>query len=52
MFMNCTWCKSPTAQDIDGTLCRTHEAEALGTTEAELDRRDAEQDAEWLDTFN
>lgn len=48
--MNCSWCVNPLAEDNDGTLCRMHEAENEGVSVASLDRRDAIQYAEWLDT--
>lgn len=49
--MRCTWCVDPNAEDNDGTLCRMHEAEAEGFTEDALERRDAIQYAEYLDTL-
>ncbi len=47
----CTWCRDPNAGEDDGTLCRMHEAEFLGTTVADLDRGETIQRAEWLDTL-
>lgn len=45
----CPWCADPNAgDDVDpGVLCRMHEAEHDGLSEAELDRRDREQGAEY-----
>lgn len=48
----CTWCTNPNAEAVDDTLCRMHEAEAEGVSVSMLDRRDAIQDAEWLDSLS
>ena len=50
--MRCSWCKNPNTEINDGTLCRSHLAEAEGITEDQADRRDAIQHAEWLDTLS
>lgn len=47
----CLWCRDDDAEHDDGTLCRMHEAEYLGTSVADLDRGEAIQRAEWLDTL-
>lgn len=39
----CNWCRNPGAEDEEATdLCRPHEAEREGLSEAELDRMDDE----------
>lgn len=49
MPKTCPWCADPNAgDDVDPVaLCRAHEAEFDGETMAGLDRRDAEQAAEY-----
>lgn len=47
----CLWCLDPNIEDWDDSLCRMHEAEYEGLSEAELDRRDAEQYAEEADAM-
>lgn len=42
----CAWCMHPNAENWDVSLCRNHEAEYEGVSEAELDRRDSEQHTE------
>ena len=46
----CPWCKNLDTDDPTD-LCRMHEAEYLGTSVADLDRGEAEQYAEWMDTL-
>lgn len=46
----CPWCKDPNSESAEN-LCRMHEAEFLGTTVDDLDRGEAIQHAEWLDTL-
>lgn len=38
----CPWCLDSTSEAEEG-LCRTHQAEYEGLSEAELDRRDREE---------
>ncbi len=46
----CDWCMDPNSEEDDSAkLCRMHEAEQQGLSVSELDRRDAEQWAEYLD---
>lgn len=47
----CTWCEDPNAEDWTENLCRTHQAEYGGVSVDWLDRRDAGQYAEYLDTL-
>jgi hypothetical protein len=43
----CQWCWHPGNEDEEATtLCRTHEAEREGVSEAELDRMDREMYAD------
>jgi hypothetical protein len=50
----CPWCKNPNTNDDSWSddFCRTHEAEYLGHSVAEMDRGEAVQHAEYLDTLN
>lgn len=49
---SCPWCLDENSgADLDETFCRMHEAEYLGTSVADLDRGEAEQHAEWVDTL-
>ena len=49
---SCNWCTHPGHEDEDAeNLCRTHLAEREGMSEAELDRMDDEQAAEYADAF-
>ena len=54
MSRKCAWCNPATANieypDTD-TLCRSHLAEYLGTSEADLDRGEREMDAEYADAM-
>lgn len=54
VMIDCLWCQEPDSEDVDDprTLCRDHEAEWEGMSVDELDRRDREQLAEWLDHIN
>lgn len=47
----CPWCQGKDTDSPEG-LCRGHLAEYEGLSVAQMDRRDAEQAAEWADTFN
>lgn len=49
----CEWCIDSNADDAmyPEYLCHMHLAEYEGLSEAEMDRRDSEQDAEWFDTI-
>lgn len=48
----CPWCRNPNSTDESGrNLCRPHLAEYEGISEAELDRSDAEQGAEYADAM-
>lgn len=49
---DCLWCHDPNAEEFSPTLCRMHEAEWLGTSVADLDRGEREQESEWLDTLS
>jgi hypothetical protein len=49
--VHCLWCDDPDAEDWDESLCRMHEAEYEGVSIEQLDRRDSEQYAEYLDTL-
>jgi len=48
----CEWCRNFDAEDAENPedLCRTHQAEWEGLSLSELERRDREQYAEWMDT--
>lgn len=48
--MKCSWCTNPNAEVVDDTLCRSHQAEAEGITEGQLDKRDSIEYAEYMDT--
>jgi len=49
---SCPWCLDDNSEaDLDETFCRMHEAEYWGTSVADLDRGEAEQYAEWVDTL-
>lgn len=42
--MKCVWCRDLEIDDpAEGTLCRSHEAEYQGLSEAELDRKESEE---------
>jgi len=47
----CPWCLNPSDDEWSEKLCRTHEAEYEGLSVSELDRRDAERDAEYSDVI-
>lgn len=51
---SCLWCADPNS-DVDSpdpySLCRSHYAEYLGTSEADLDRGERELDAEYADAM-
>jgi hypothetical protein len=49
--MQCTWCKDDNAEVNDGTLCPPHEAECLGVTVDWMERAEAGQYAEYLDSI-
>ncbi|MET0496397.1 MAG: hypothetical protein ABW000_24990 [Actinoplanes sp.] len=51
----CPWCAGDLIDDDDvdpDALCRPHEAEYEGLSEVQLDRMQAEQDAEYADVFD
>lgn len=51
----CPWCRDPRADEkasgVPESLCRGHLAEYDGLSEAELDRMEAEQAAEYRDCY-
>ena len=49
---SCEWCRNPDAEDADPfELCPIHAAEYEGATLDYVERRDAGQYAEYLDTL-
>jgi hypothetical protein len=53
MPTQCEWCKGVDIDEPDyHRLCRSHQAEYEGLSENELDRADAIELSEWLDTQN
>lgn len=49
--MDCAWCANPNAEGWDESLCLDHQAEYEGVTVDQLERRDRDQYAEYLDTL-